>query len=247
MIPKRVRFLLAISGLTISLAVPGRAALLDLGPGSFTPAASVIEFDEVSLGTVNPVFNFTGVPGIGNITVSFGGTFLGQSATPGFPVSISGSPSSPLTLNAGTPTVYTEQDGASDSNPVLSGNPTFNGPISVFFSTPVAGVGLKGGFFNAIGGTTIEAYDFTGASLGSIVNSTEGFEFYGLADSSGNAVISGISFYITGDEPAGFAIDNLTFGAAEVIRPPQVPDGGSTALLLSMVLSGLAFVRSRRH
>jgi len=39
------------------------AVLIDLGPGWFTPAAPVITFSEVSLGTVNPVYNFTAVPG----------------------------------------------------------------------------------------------------------------------------------------------------------------------------------------
>ena len=52
------------------------AVLIDLGAGSFTPAASVITFSEVSLGTVNPVYNFTAVPGLGNVTVSFAGFFV---------------------------------------------------------------------------------------------------------------------------------------------------------------------------
>lgn len=238
----------AVAGLALSIAVPAQAALLDLGPGSFTPAATVITFSEQALGTVNPTYSFTGVPGIGDITVTFGGAFLGQTVAPGFPTTITGSPSSPLTLETGDPVTFITGDGAAPDSPVLSGTPTFNGPVSVFFSKPVAGVGLTGGYFDAVGGTTIEAFDATGTSLGSIVNTVgDGMEFYGLADSSGDAVISGISFYITGDEPAGFAIDNLTFGAGEVIRPPRVPDGGSTALLLVGALAGLAAMRSRKQ
>jgi len=128
---------------------------------------------------------------------------------------------------------------------VLSGSPTFNGPIAVLFSAPVAGVGLKGGFFDAVHSTTIEAYDSTGASLGSITNSVTGFEFYGLADSTGDNVIRGISFYITGNEPAGFEIDNLTFGAADVINV-GVPEPGSCALLAAGLV-GFGFLRRRRH
>jgi hypothetical protein len=221
------------------------ATLVNLGPGSFTPAASVITFSEVPVGTVNPTYNFTALPGLGNVTVSFGGFFQGQAITGGFPVTLSdNTPSNPLALQPGTAT--TVNDGAPGAtSPVLSGSPTFNGPIAVLFSTPVAGVGLKGGFFDAAHSTTIEAYDLTGASLGSITNSVTGFEFYGLADSTGANVISGISFYITGNEPAGFEIDDLTFGAASVINI-DVPEPGSFALLAAG-LAGFGFLRRRRN
>ncbi len=224
------------------------AALIDLGPGSFTPAAPVITFSEVALGTVNPVYNFTALPGLGNVTVSFGGFFNGQAATGGFPVTLSDTtPTGPLALNPLAPSTKTVNDGASTTSPVLSGTPTFNGPISVLFSVPVAGVGLKGGYFDALHSTTIEAYDANGNSLGSITNSVTGFEFYGLADSTGANVIKGISFYITGSEPAGFEIDNLTFGAADVIVPVNPVPEPTAFILLAMGLLGVArFVRSKR-
>ena len=116
----------------------------------------------------------------------------------------------------------------------------------MLFSVPVAGVGLQGGYFNTIGATTIEAYDVTGLSLGSIVNSQLGLEFYGLADSSGTNIIGGISFYITGNEPAGFAINDVTFGAAGVIDPINgIPAPG--ALVLVSLGSGLVgWMRRRR-
>ena len=153
--------------------------------------------------------------------MSFAGAFVGQTVSGGFPVTlVDHIPSSPLTLDLTSPATFTVNDGASDSSPVLSGTPTFNGPISMFFSKPVAGVALKGGYFDAVNSTTIEAYDANGNSLGTITNSVTGFEFYGLADSSGANVIKGVSFYITGNEPAGFEIDDVTFGAAGVIITP---------------------------
>jgi hypothetical protein len=104
-------------------------------------------------------------------------------------------------------------------------------------------VGLKGGYFDALGATTIQAYGVNGNILGSIVNSSLGFQFYGLADSSGNNVIAGISFFITGNEPAGFEIDNLTFGAKEVVT--GLPDSGATAMLLGFGLVGLGWLRRK--
>ena len=233
------------------LTLNASAVLIDLGPGSFAPLAPVVTYDttEFPLGTVNPSITLA-AGSLGNVTVSTAGAFSGQSVfaiQPGV-YSISGSPTGPLTLNTSV-TVSTVNDGASTTSPVLSGSPTFNGPISVLFSQPVAGVGLEGGYFDAVGSTEIEAFDADGNSLGHIFNSVLGFEFYGLADvveGTPVADISGISFYVNGTEPAGFEIDNLTFGASEQVRPTNsVPDASSTGGLLGIALSGLALLRSR--
>ncbi len=236
--------LLTLLGAIGILACTASAALVDLGPGSFTPLAPVITFDEQPLGTVNPVYNFSGLPTLGDVTVSFGTNFQGQTVTGSGVRTLTGSPTGPLTLVTEPNGTYITNDGASPSNPILSGDPIFNGPISIFFSKPVAGVGLSGGYFNGLHGTTIEAYDAAGNVLGSITNSVLGFEFYGLADSSGASVISGVSFYITGDEPAGFEIDNVTFGAAADIV--GVPDAGSTIVMLGMALAGLLGLARRK-
>lgn len=191
-------------------------ALIDLGPDSFTPLAPVITFDEFPLGTQNPSQTFNAIPGLGNVTVRFAGTFEGQQAVGG---SLNPhQPTGPLSLNLNGPAAFTAQDGSSDTSPVLSGTPRFDGPISVEFSVPVAAVGLKAGYFDRLQSTTIEAYAADGRSLGVIKNSRLGFEFYGLADSDGGNVIKGISIYITGNESAGFEIDNLTFGASGMVE-----------------------------
>ena len=220
------------------------AALVNLGPGSFTPAAPVITFDSDPVGTVNPTYNFTALPGLGDVTVSFGGFFLGQSQAGSPPTLVDPTPGNPLALDPASPQVFTAMDGSNPGSPVLSGTPMFAGTIAMLFSTPVAGVGLQAGYFNAVGSTTIEAYDATGAVLGSIVNSQLGLEFYGLADSSGQNVISGVSFYITGDEPAGYAINDVTFGAANVITP-VIP--APAALVLVGLGSGLVGLARRRN
>jgi len=228
--------------LLVGFSGMANATLIDLGPGSFTPLASVITFDSPALGSQNPVYNFTGLTGLGDVTVSFGPYFNGQTLTGGSPQSLTGLPSGPLALNLdpNAPT-FIANDAAATTNPILSGTPLFNGPISVLFSVPVAAVGLTGGYFDAVGSTTIQAFDANGVALGSIVNSVTGFEFYGLADSTGANVISGISFYITGNEPAGFEIDNLTFGAAAAVKTPEP----ATMLLLGFGLLGIAGFRKR--
>lgn len=247
---KKFWLLVTVGALTAFAVAPAGAALIDLGPGSFTPQATMITFSEKPLGSQNPVYNLN-TPDLGAITVSFGPNFQGQTvisapppALPGVKT-ITGSPTlgSPLSLavNPAYPTFITN-DGANPSSPVLSGTPIFSGPISVLFSKPVAAVGLEGGFFDAVHSTVIEAYGADGTILGSITNSILGLEFYGLADASGKNVIAGISFYITGAEPFGFAIDDVTFGSAAVVK--GVPEPG-TILLLGSGLIGLAALRRR--
>jgi hypothetical protein len=240
----RTLILVVLAG-ALLIAPIARADLANLGPGSFTPLAPVITFSEVPLGTVNPVYTFNAIPGLGNVTVSFAGSFVGQTITGGFPLTLNPhQPTGPLTLDGGTAT--TVNDGAPGAtSPTLSGSPTFNGPISMFFSVPVAAVGLKGGYFDALYGTTIEAYAADGSILGSITNSVLGFEFYGLQEASGANVISGISFFITGSEPAGFEIDDVTFGSEQQVVP-TVPEPSSIALLVT-VLGGIGMAGWRRR
>ena len=227
-------------------ATSAGAQLVRLGPGAFTPAATTITFSEQPLGTVNPVYTFSGVPDLGSVTVSFAGAFAGQSVTGGSVRTLSGNPTNPLSLNTNVPTRIAT-DGANPTSPVLSGDPLYNGPIVMFFSQPVAAVALDGGYFNAIGATSITGFDALGNILGSFTNSALGIENYGFADASGNNVISGLAFYITGDEPAGFAIDNVQFGSASVVIIPTVTPEPASLALLATGLVGVFGVARRRH
>lgn len=222
-------------------ASAAHAQLIRIGSGSFTPLTPTITFSEYELGTTNPVYTFTGLAGIGDLTVSFAGAFQGQTVTGTSVRTLTGTPTGPLTLNNSV-LVSIEEDDANPTTPVLSGTPVYNGPIVVRFSAPVAFVALDGGFFNAIGGTSITGYDALGNVLGSFSNTIEGIETYGFADASGNNTISGLAFYITGDEPAGFAIDNVRFGSrANLVT---VPEPLSFSLLLAG-LGGVLVVRRR--
>lgn len=232
-------------GFALLAATSASAQLVRLGPGAFTPAATTITFSEQPLGTVNPVYTFSGVPDLGNVTVSFAGAFNGQTVTGTTVRTLSGNPTNPLSLNTGILTRIVS-DGSNPTSPVLSGDPTFNGPVVMFFSTPVAAVALDGGYFDAIGATSITGFDVLGNVLGSFTNSALGIENYGFADASGSNVISGLAFYITGNEPAGFAIDNVQFGSASVVVIPGVAPEPGTIVLFATGLIGVAAAARRR-
>lgn len=254
---KNNRLLNAVAALAACIATAvslgASAGVIRVDVGAFTPTAGLITFSEPGkpLGTVNPTYlpgDYGG--GGGAPTVTFEGFFAGQGlggGCGGAPTGcVVGSPSNPLALDAGAPNTFITTDGANPTSPVLSGTPTFNGPIAMLFSVDQYGVGLDGGFFNAIGGTAITAFDRQGNILGSVLNIGLGIEFLGLVTDDGTASIAGLLFSLVGPEPAGFAIDNLRFGQPGDVTPPgRVPEPG-TLLLVGAAMLGLGIVRRRR-
>jgi hypothetical protein len=231
------------------------ASVLRVSEAAFVAGSGLITFSEFAVGTVNPIYNpgdYGG--GAGSPIVTFNGFFQGQAAgatnpgacPPGAAVSgcVLGAPSNPLTLEASSPNTFITTDGANPTSPVLSGSPRFNGSIAVAFDVDVAGVGLDGGFFDAIGGTAITAFDRNGALLGSVLNEGLGIEFLGLVTNDGTAQIAGLLFSLVGPEPAGYAIDNLRFGIQGQVVVPTVPEPASLALF-AVGLLGAGVVRRR--
>lgn len=225
---------------------------------AFTADAGLITFSELPVNTLNPTYAPSLYGGVaGAPTVKFGGIFLGQTVGVGpFPAGanpngfVKGTPTASLTLNPNSPPTRIVNDGANPTSPVLSGSPTFNGSISILFDTDIAGVGLDGGFFNAIGGTAITAFDRTGALLGSVTNTGLGIEFLGLVTDNGQNKIAGLQFSLVGAEPAGFAIDNLRFalaGQVVVPNPTSVPEPASLMGILGLGAFGVTTLRKRKQ
>lgn len=247
--------LLSLAGAAaIAFSATANAGVVKVGVGAFTPQAGLITFSEKPGGSVNPTYNPADYGGgAGAPVVSFDGYFTGQSmgVTCGGVNTgcVVGSPTGPtLTLAAASPDTSIVGDGANPTSPVLSGSPTFNGPIAVLFDVDLAGVGLDGGFFNAIGGTAITAFGRDGRLLGSVANEALGIEFLGLVTDDGSAQIAGLLFSLVGPEPAGFAIDNLRFGTAgQVIVPGRLPEPASLALVGIAALAGAGAARRRRQ
>lgn len=201
---------------------------------AFKPNAGRITFSEKSLGSVNPIYRPADYGGDSKgISVSFGGFFAGQrlgdaSTCPGrgaLTGCVAGRPSEPLAIDQAAPPAHIANDGSSPESPVLSGTPTHNGPISMVFEPNVAGVGLQGGFFNAVRSTSITAFDRAGNQIGGVVNLSEGIEYMALVTENGSETIAGLQFSIVGPEPAGFAIDNLSFARRGDLQDSVKPAG----------------------
>jgi len=228
------------------------AGIIRISEGSFIAGSGLITFSEFGLGTFNPTYApgaYGG--GAGSPTVTFDGYFTGQSMGGGVCGGLAsgcviGTPTGSLSLDAASPNTFITGDGANPTSPVLSGTPTFNGPVSMLFSTDLAGVGLDGGYFDAIGGTAITAFARDGTVLGSVTNTGTGIEFLGLVTDNGANLIAGLQFSLVGSEPAGFAIDNLRFGTTEQVVVTPVPEPETYALLLAG-LGLLGFAARRRR
>jgi hypothetical protein len=206
---------------------------------AFGPTSGLITFSEQPVGTVNPVYTpaqYGG--GVNAPIVSFGGYFNGQTNASGL---VTGTPTAGLSL-AGTTRIIGRDD-ANPSAPVLSGDPTFAGPISILFSRNVSAVGLDGGFFDSIGSTGITAFDRNGTRLGSVANIARGIEFLGLVTDDASNQIAGLQFSLIGAEASGFAIDNVRFNASVNNPVQEVPEPFT---IVGTIVGGSAAMRMRK-
>jgi hypothetical protein len=208
--------------------VDGTSAPLAIPPYMFQPGED---------GTVNPSYTFTGVPGYGTLTVSYGPYFDGQTGSDPLspPAFVTGAPDNPLALTTGTPVWQTIVE-VDNSNPVpdtevLGGLPTpatngFGAPIAILFSPGVTGVVLTADDFGTIGSTTIEAFASDATSLGTVPNTGTGYETFNLSDNSGK-LIDGL--LLTSTEIGGFGIDGV--GVNQITAGTAVPTPGVLSVL----------------
>jgi hypothetical protein len=212
----------------------GRVIRIDRS--GFKPNAGLIRFSEFAVNTKNPVYQPANYGGDSKgVTVMFGGWFVGQrrgdreSCQGGGAITgcVVGAPTAPLQIDNSSPPTFIAEDTSSKESPVLSGTPQFNGPISMLFDQNVAGVGLVGGYFDAAKGTSILAFDRNGRQIGGVVNLALGMEYMALVTEDGSESIAGLQFSLVGPEPAGFAIDNLSFARRSELQGAARPSGGA--------------------
>lgn len=237
------------------VAASANAAVIRVPAASFVAGSGVITFSGSGSNPTYAPADYGG--GAGSPTVKTKGWFTGQSlsANPGVDcpggaasACVVGNPTGPLTLDPSSPNVFITGDGANPTSPVLSGTPTFNGPIAVWFDVDQYGVGFDGGYFNAVGSTGITAFDRAGNILGTVSNEGLGIEFLGLVTNNGIAEIAGVFLDLVGPEPAGFAIDNLRFGkVGQVVVPGGVPEPATwLQMIAGFGLVGVAMRYSRK-
>lgn len=123
-----------------------------------------------------------------------------------------------------TSTVQTSSDEANPTSPVLSGYPRFQGSIEGYFVNPatgepqtVASFTLDVGYINNRDSVVVEAFDGSGNVVQSVL--AEGYGINTLTLTYGG--ISSFSVHEVAEEPAGFAIDNLSIDPTANPMPVQ--------------------------
>lgn len=106
-------------------------------------------------------------------------------------------------------------DLSNPTSPVLSGSPLFRGAIEGRFVNPddkttpiiVSGFSLDAGYFDALGSVRLRWFDIEGRLLGQRASSRIGIENFEIEGGS----IHSWRIEIIETEPAGFAVDNVSF------------------------------------
>ena len=207
-------------------------------PSSITRVTDTITFGESPLLSTNPSYNFSGVQEYGDLTISFGSKFVGQTLGTSANSLSNSTPSGTLALDLAAPQVLTVFDlanpsaiglGGVQANAFCGGDKYLSTPLSMQFDQGVSSVGFNIGHLDAAGTVIIEAYDSAGNSLGTVTNNSSGFDSLGIVDSSGENVIAGVSVFVEDSDMRcfemdgdweGFTLDDVFVGVTD-----EEPDG----------------------
>lgn len=167
--------------------------------------------DDIVLSTSPTIHNATGnysptVETVANNAITFSEYSVGTSITTQYA-------SQGIIFEGDSPFIST--DWSNPTSPVLSGTPIFKGAIEGRFVNPsdinksaiVESFSLDAGYFDELGSTRIEWFDPNGKKLGQRTNIKYGIERFNIQ--GGNIARFRIS--IIENEPAGYAIDNVSF------------------------------------
>lgn len=171
------------------------------GSASTSPTVNPDTYDPNSIGFGNPA--------AAPVTITFSEFSVGTTITTQY-VSQG--------IDFSSASAFIATDSANPTSPVLSGTPQFTGPITGCFVHPTTGQGtvrrqfsLDAGYFDSIGSTQITWFDGKGNQLGSVTNSAFGIEHFTITVPFGTTGIHCWTVAAVGSEPAGFAVDNVSF------------------------------------
>lgn len=101
------------------------------------------------------------------------------------------------------------RDGAQPASPAVAANSQYNGPVFIYFDTPVESVSLDVGYFDNNFSTSILFIGQDGQVLRSFSNTGLGVIRYSHTDMAGIAAVHVLN---RGYDAAGFSVDTISFG-----------------------------------
>jgi len=243
-IPAQITFVLMVA-LSIGTATVAFAAVELGGPITATEQYG-LSFE--TAGLTNPSYRFD--TSHGEMEVSFGTHFLGQTFGHSHNSLLDTTPISPLQLGGTSMTMF---DVGNPNGIVLGGTDGagwMTTPLAILFDQSVNFISFDLGHLDENTDTTIEAFDTTGASLGVFSGLPSGYNNFALNETTGANTIAGISIYVPdmGMDWEGFGLDNVSFGFDENGPNPQVPEPATIVVwtLLGSIVGGCTWMKRRR-
>lgn len=128
-------------------------------------------------------------------------------------------------------------DGSNPTSPAIAANTSYTGPVTITFNYPVSGFSLGAGVFNAVKSTKLIIEGPEGFVLKRVFNSSTTAPYENFTFDYGENVIEKIRLVPVGDEPAGFAVDNLSV----IIRPEARDAAAAGDEAIDNLLGGTAW------
>lgn len=196
--------------------------------GATSASAAIVNID------LSGAVSGTSIVGSGG---SFAQTFAGQTVA-GDGISITGSPSGPLTLApSGNITVDSWSPGVSATSNSLLPQPGFTAPLSLLLDSWADSLTWTMGFGNG-GSITVDLF----GSSGNLVNTTSfsSLSGYSIFNISGLGNFAGLTFRSNTD-PAGLRFQNFSYNSVSSVPEPE------TYAMLLVGLGLIGFMARRRR
>ena len=123
-------------------------------------------------------------------------------------------------------------DGANPTSPAISANASYLGPVSIRFDHPISKIEFDAGVFDAAGSTKVILYGRNGYVVDRILNTATGPPYEHFSFDFGENVIERVRFVPLGDEPHGFAVDNISVSLRPESRPVDLSGNAAVDGLL---------------
>lgn len=126
-------------------------------------------------------------------------------------------------------------DSCAPDSPVIAANATFSGPVFINFNKKVSGITLDAGCFDAVKSTRVTIYGDNGFKVDKVFNPNGDKLYHTFKFNFGENVIKKVAIIPVGNEPAGFAVDNVKIS----YRPESLPVAKSNnAAIDSLIATG---------
>ncbi|GIX14725.1 MAG: protease [Paracoccaceae bacterium] len=103
-------------------------------------------------------------------------------------------------------------DSCDPTSPAIAANTFYQGPVALVFSHPVSALALDAGCFDAARSTRIILYGLNDYRIVRVDNSVDTAVYEHFSWDFGENVIKRVVIAPIGEEPAGFAVDNIDIG-----------------------------------